>query len=325
MAPTDMAVIDMEGNQPHRPVLLDEALHWLAVKPGGRYVDCTLGRGGHATAILRQGGQVLGLDADPTAIRETEGGLATAFPGSGPAGGPPFIIVQAYFDRLEAVAGEQRFAPVDGVLFDLGVSSPQLEDAARGFSFSKEGPLDMRFDPSQGEPAETLVNHASVDELARIFRDYGEEPQARKMARAIEAARAIEPIRTTARLAEVIERAAGGRGRIHPATRIFQALRIGTNRELARLQSALEQAVRILIRGGRLVVISFHSLEDRIVKTFLAQEARSCICPPHTPVCICGHQATVRILTRKPVTPGSAEVAANPRSRSAKLRAAERI
>jgi 16S rRNA (cytosine1402-N4)-methyltransferase len=212
--------------------------------------------------------------------------------------------------------------PADAVLFDLGLSSPQLESSARGFSFSQDGPLDMRFDPSQGQPASEILNHSSVDELARIFRDYGEEPQARKMARAVEAAR---PLRSTSQLAAVIERAAGGRGRIHPATRIFQALRIATNRELERLSAALDQAVRILGSGGRLVVISFHSLEDRIVKTFIAREARDCICPPRTPVCICGHKASLRPLFRKPLTPGAAEVARNPRARSAKLRAAERI
>lgn len=285
--------------------MLAEALEALAVHPGGRYVDCTLGRGGHAAAILERGGEVLALDADPEAI------AALTLPAR---------LVQAHFDRLEEVAG--GFAPVDGVLFDLGLSSPQLEDPDRGFSFAKDGPLDMRFDPNQGQPAATIVNHAPVDELARIFRDYGEEPRARMMARAIEAAR---PLHTTRELAHVIERSAGGRGRIHPATRIFQALRIATNRELERLSSALPQAVRILRAGGRLVAISFHSLEDRIVKTFMATEARDCVCPPSTPVCVCGHTASLRLLTRKPVLPHATELAHNPRARSARLRAAERI
>ncbi len=291
----------------HEPVLLAEALHALAVRPGGRYVDCTLGRGGHSAGILERGGSVLALDADPEAIAGV--GLAAT-------------LVHANFDQLEEVARGHAFVPADAVLFDLGLSSPQLESSARGFSFSQDGPLDMRFDPSQGQPASEILNHSSVDELARIFRDYGEEPQARKMARAVEAAR---PLRSTSQLAAVIERAAGGRGRIHPATRIFQALRIATNRELERLSAALDQAVRILGSGGRLVVISFHSLEDRIVKTFIAREARDCICPPRTPVCICGHKASLRPLFRKPLTPGAAEVARNPRARAAKLRAAERI
>ncbi|HLG70041.1 MAG TPA: 16S rRNA (cytosine(1402)-N(4))-methyltransferase RsmH [Chloroflexota bacterium] len=291
----------------HTSVLLQEAIEALAVKPGGRYVDCTLGRGGHTAAMLERGGSVLALDADPQAIAEVS---------------LPATIVQSNFDQLERVATARGFVPADGVLFDLGLSSPQLEDASRGFSFAKEGPLDMRFDPGSGDPAAEIVNRGSVDELARIFRDYGEEPQPRRMARAIESAR---PLRTTRELAEVIERAAGGRGRIHPATRIFQALRIATNRELERLSDALAQAVRILRSGGRLVVISFHSLEDRIVKAFIAREARDCLCPSSAPVCVCGHKASLRSVTRKPIVPSGEEIARNPRARSAKLRAAERI
>src|SRR5579884_221215 len=323
--------LDMEALR-HEPVLLDEALQALAVRPGRRYVDCTLGCGGHALAVADGGGDVLGLDADPEAIAAVRarieapqaGGTASVSSraASQRRGGGRIVLVQAYFDRLEEIAAEHGFVPAGGVLFDLGVSSPQLEDAGRGFALAKEGPLDMRFDPSQGEPAADIVNKASVDELARIFREFGEEPQPRRMARAVEAAR---PVRTTTELAGVIERAAGGRGRIHPATRIFQALRIATNRELERLPSALGQAVRILGAGGRLVVISFHSLEDRIVKTFIARESRDCVCPPGTPVCVCGHKATLRPLGRKPVTPTQAEIARNPRARSAKLRAAERL
>ena len=291
----------------HTSVLLQEAIEALAVKPGGRYVDCTLGRGGHTAAMLERGGSVLALDADPQAIAEVS---------------LPATIVQSNFDQLERVATARGFVPADGVLFDLGLSSPQLEDASRGFSFAKEGPLDMRFDPGSGDPAAEIVNRGSVDELARIFRDYGEEPQPRRMARAIESAR---PLRTTRELAEVIERAAGGRGRIHPATRIFQALRIVTNGELERLSDGLAQAVCILRSGGRLVVISFHSLEDRIVKAFIAREARDCLCPPSAPVCVCGHKASLRSVTRKPIVPSGEEIARNPRARSAKLRAAERI
>jgi len=291
----------------HTSVLLQEAIEALAVKPGGRYVDCTLGRGGHTAAMLERGGSVLALDADPQAIAEVS---------------LPATIVQSNFDQLERVATARGFVPADGVLFDLGLSSPQLEDASRGFSFAKEGPLDMRFDPGSGDPAAEIVNRGSVDELARIFRDYGEEPQPRRMARAIESAR---PLRTTRELAEVIERAAGGRGRIHPATRIFQALRIVTNGELERLSDGLAQAVRILRSGGRLVVISFHSLEDRIVKAFIAREARDCLCPSSAPVCVCGHKASLRSVTRKPIVPSGEEIARNPRARSAKLRAAERI
>jgi 16S rRNA (cytosine1402-N4)-methyltransferase len=291
----------------HIPVLVREAMDALAVQKGGRYVDCTLGRGGHTAAILERGGDVLALDADPQAVAAVN---------------LPATIVQANFDQLELVAAGHGFAPAGGVLFDLGLSSPQLEEAARGFSFANDGPLDMRFDPTHGPTAADIVNHSPVDELARIFRDYGEEPQPRRMARAVEAAR---PLRTTRQLAAAVERAAGGRGRIHPATRIFQALRIATNRELDRLGDALAQAVRILRSGGRLVVISFHSLEDRIVKAFITREARDCVCPPGTPVCICRHTASLRAITRKPIVPGADEIARNPRARSAKLRAAERI
>jgi 16S rRNA (cytosine1402-N4)-methyltransferase len=291
----------------HEPVLLAEALDALAIRPLGHYVDCTLGRGGHSAAILERGGVLLAMDADPEAI------AAVSLPAT---------LVHAHFDQLETVVTDLGFGPLDGVLFDLGLSSPQLDEPERGFSFAHEGPLDMRFDPTQGQPAAHIVNHASTDELARIFHDYGEEPRARMMARAVEAAR---PLRTTSELAQAIERAAGGRGRIHPATRVFQALRISTNRELERLSAALLQAVRLLRSGGRLVVISFHSLEDRIVKTFIATESRDCVCPPRTPVCICGHQASLRPVTRKPITPGEDETARNQRARSAKLRAAERI
>lgn len=292
----------------HDPVLLEEAIEALAIHHGGHYIDCTLGRGGHARAILAAGGQLLGIDADPEALADVD------LPGA--------MLLQAHFDELEEIAKEHHFAPADGILFDLGLSSPQLENPARGFSFAKDGPLDMRFDPTTGEPADMLVNQAPVEDMARIFRDYGEEPQARKMARAIDVAR---PIHSTGQLAAVIERAAGGRGRIHPATKIFQALRIATNRELERLNAALVQAGRLLVDGGRLVVISFHSLEDRTVKQFMAEESRDCLCPPRTPVCVCGHKATLRIITRKAVIPGATELSRNPRARSAKMRVAERI
>jgi 16S rRNA (cytosine1402-N4)-methyltransferase len=291
----------------HQPVLLREAVDGLNVRADGHYVDCTLGRGGHTADILERGGRVLALDADPRAV------AAVALAAT---------VVHTYFDDLERVVREHDFGPVDGVLFDLGVSTPQLEDPERGFSFMKDGPLDMRFDPTQGQPAERLVNEASPDELTTIFRDFGEEPQARKMARAVVDAR---PVLGTRQLATVIERAAGGRGRIHPATRIFQALRIAVNRELERLESALGQAVNVLRPGGRLVVITFHSLEDRVVKTYVAQEARDCVCPPRTPVCVCGHKATLRAVFRKPISASQDELRRNPRSRSAKLRIAERI
>lgn len=294
----------------HIPVLLDEAIDGLAVTAGGHYVDCTLGRGGHSAAILERGGMVLALDADPEALQAVK---------------LPIVAVHANFEQLTDVVKAHHFDPLDGVLFDLGLSSPQLDDAARGFAFSKDGPLDMRFDPGQRETAADIVMHATVDELARIFHEYGEEPQARKMARLVDDLRHKGAVRTTGQLAEAIAADAGGRGKIHPATRVFQGLRIAVNRELERLESGLSQAAALLRSGGRLVVISFHSLEDRIVKTFILRETRDCICPPRTPICICGHKATLKSITRKPLVPGNAELSRNPRARSAKMRVAERI
>ncbi len=232
--------------------------------------------------------------------------------------------MQAHFDQLENIARREGFVPADGVLMDLGVSSDQLEDAARGFSFLKPGPLDMRMDPSLPHTAADLVNTLDEDELTRLIRTYGEEPHARRIARAIVRAR---PIYTTTELANLIARVVVRRPkqRLHPATRTFQALRIAVNDELGALERALPQALRVLRPGGRLVVISFHSLEDRIVKQFFRREAQDCICPPRQPICTCGHKAQVRILTRKPITPSPEEIHRNPRSRSAKLRAVEKL
>ncbi len=236
------------------------------------------------------------------------------------------VIEHCSFVHLAEVARAQQFVPVDGVLFDLGLSSLQLADPSRGLAFTADGPLDMRFDPTGGGPtAADLVNGLGPEELAALLYCYGEEKQARRIVEAILAAR---PLHTTKELAAVIERTVGWgrrRGRIHPATRTFQALRIAVNDELAAIESALPQAVEILAPGGRLAVISFHSLEDRSVKEFMRRESRDCICPPGAPVCTCGHRATLRLLTRKPVRPTAEEVAANPRSRSARLRVAERV
>ncbi len=301
----------------HIPVLLQETLTFLQVRPGGTYIDATVGGGGHAEAILSASapdGRLLGLDLDPDALEVARERL-TPF-------GERAVLRQGSFAQLAALAAD--FAPVDGILFDLGLSSLQLADPARGFSFSYSGPLDMRFDPDAGGPtAADLVNGLSVEELAQILYQYGEERQARRIAEAIVAAR---PLETTEQLAEVVVAAVGRRrGRIHPATRTFQALRIAVNDELSVLQVALPQAVDLLRPGGRLVVISFHSLEDRIVKRFLRQESKDCICPPEAPVCTCEHRARLRVLTRKPVRPDPEEVARNPRARSARLRAAERL
>jgi 16S rRNA (cytosine1402-N4)-methyltransferase len=301
----------------HVSVLLKETLQALAIRPGGRYVDGTCGGGGHAAGILDASspdGKLLALDADPAALARARERLEPC--------GARVILIHRSFAELGRVAREYGFEAVDGLLLDLGLSSDQLADLARGFSFSSTG-LDMRFDSTQGQPASSLVNELDADELADILYRYGEERASRRIARAIVAAR---PIESAQQLADVIAEAVGGRrGRLHPATRTFQALRIAVNDELGVLETVLPQCVELLKPGGRLVIITFHSLEDRIVKNFYRTESRDCICPPEQPICICGHRARVRILANKPVEPSSAEVADNPRARSAKLRAVERL
>jgi 16S rRNA (cytosine1402-N4)-methyltransferase len=237
--------------------------------------------------------------------------------------GGRIVVVHRSFSHLAEVAQACRFVPVDGILFDLGFSSLQLGDPRRGFAFMTDGPLDMRFDPQSGRPtAADLVNRLSTEELVALLVQYGEEKHSRRIAEAIVAAR---PLHTTAELVAVVEQVVKQRARIHPATRTFQALRIAVNDELATLEEALPQAVDVLAPGGRLVVISFHSLEDRIVKRFMRRESRDCICPPEAPACMCDHRATLRVITRKPVRPTPEQVAANPRARSARLRVAERV
>jgi 16S rRNA (cytosine1402-N4)-methyltransferase len=302
----------------HVPVLFQAVMDGLEVRLGGRYIDATVGGGGHAAGILAASspdGRLLGLDRDPSAI-ETARTHLSAYPGR-------IVLVHSSFARLAEVAEAYRFVPADGVLFDLGLSSLQLADPTRGFAFMADGPLDMRFDPAKGGPtAATLVNRLSPEEMTALLYRYGEERHARRIAEAIVAAR---PLHTTKELAVVVEQVAGQRGRIHPATRTFQALRIAVNEEMDALEAALPQAVEILAVGGRLAVISFHSLEDRVVKRFLRRESRDCICPPELPICTCDHRATVRSITRKPVRPTADEIAANPRARSARLRVAERM
>ena len=302
----------------HIPVLLEEVIESLAVQPGGRYIDCTLGSGGHAGAILEHsspGGQLLGIEADPDNVKTAGINLKPY--------GEAAVIVNDNFVNLANIAKQYHFQPVHGILFDLGLSSLQLDTAGRGFSFQREAPLDMRFNPREETTAADLVNSLSVNELARILKEYGEESNNRRIASAIVRNR---PVKTTLRLAGIVEEAVGGRhGRIHPATKTFQALRIAVNRELENLKSALKQALDILGHEGRLVVISYHSLEDRIVKQFMAEESRDCICPPELPACVCKHKAQLKQVNRKVIIPSPAEVRSNPRSRSAKLRAAERI
>jgi 16S rRNA (cytosine1402-N4)-methyltransferase len=301
----------------HKPVLLQESLKALAVEPGGRYIDCTLGGGGHAAAILEQsspGGQLLGIDADPSALEAARERLQ-GFKESA-------LLVNDNFVNLKMICFNHKFYPVHGILLDLGLSSLQLNSDGRGFSFQHDAPLDMRFSPSQKVSAADIVNTSSETKLAQIIRAYGEESQSYRIARSIIKER---PINSTLQLAELIEKTIGRHGKIHPATKTFQALRIAVNHELEYLESVLKQSIELLGYGGRLVVISYHSLEDRIVKQFMQQEARGCICPPRTPVCICGHTPRLKLLNRKVITPTETELKNNPRSRSAKLRAVECI
>jgi len=301
----------------HTPVLLREAVQALAVEPGGRYIDCTAGGGGHAAAILENsspGGQLLAIDDDQDAVAATRKRLACY--------GSSALVVKGNFSRLEDISLEHGFFPVSGILLDLGLSSLQLA-GERGFSFQSDAPLDMRFNPGQDLTAEKIVNNYSEEKLARILREYGEESYSNRIAGMIVKKR---PLKTTLELADLVEQATGGRrGKIHPATKTFQALRIATNDELNKIKAALRQAVNLLGFDGRLAVISYHSLEDRIAKQFMSLESRSCICPPGTPVCICGHSPRLRLINKKIVTPEQDEIAANPRSRSGRLRAAERI
>jgi 16S rRNA (cytosine1402-N4)-methyltransferase len=297
--------LTMSAAPSHTPVLPEETIEALAVQAGGRYIDCTLGGSGHAAAILEHsspGGQLLGIDADPKAIELARSKLE-AYSGS-------TMLVSQNFVNLRSICAEYNFYPVHGILFDLGLSSLQLNGSGRGFSFRHDAPLDMRLNPNQPVTAAEIVNTLPETKLARLIKTFGEENHSGKIARYIVRQR---PVKTTFELAEIVEQAAGGRrGRIHPATRTFLALRIAVNRELEHLQSALMQATGLLGLGGRLVVISYHSLEDRIVKQFTREEAS-------------GENARLKLVNKKVITPSLAEIQFNPRSRSAKLRAAERI
>ncbi len=303
-----------------------------ALRPsaGGRYIDGTLGAGGHAAGILEAcapDGQLLGLDRDSSALA-IAGERLQAF-------GPRARLRHGSFAELAQISADEGWSQVQGILLDLGLSSMQLEDAARGFSFRHDGPLDMRFDPQAEISADEIVNGWDEEALADILRRYGEERASRSIAQAIVRAR---PIRSTQALAEVVTRAVGrsGAGRLskrrapaarrrHPATRTFQALRIAVNAELEALEAALPQAVELLAPSGRLAVIAFHSLEDRIVKRFIRAEVAGCRCPPELPVCTCGRKARLRALTRRPIRPEADELEANPRARSARMRVAERL
>jgi 16S rRNA (cytosine1402-N4)-methyltransferase len=302
--------------------MVGEAVAALSPAPGSLQIDATVGSGGHAERILEAStpdGRLVGLDADRAAIARTRRRLARF--------GDRVTLRQANFADIATVAPAAGAREVDGVLFDLGLSSDQLAATERGFSFRSEAPLDMRFDPSRGVPAHELLATLDAARLADLFRRFGEEPFAGRIARAIVHERSDARTLTGSGLAELVELVTprSTHRRIHPATRVFQALRIAVNDELGALERGLSGALGLLRPGGRLVVVSYHSLEDRIVKRFFAAERRGCTCPPESPICVCGRQPRLRLVARRPLRPSPAETHANPRSRSARLRAAERL
>jgi 16S rRNA (cytosine1402-N4)-methyltransferase len=302
---------------PHQPVLYHEIIHALQPKNEGRYVDGTLGAGGHARGILEAcapDGRLLGLDVDPQALALARETLAPY--------GERIRLRQASYDSLTETLHEIGWSEVDGILLDLGLSSMQLDSPERGFSFQKDAPLDMRFDPDSPTTAADLVNTLPQDELADLIFRYGEEHASRRIAQAIVKAR---PLQTTRQLAAVIESVLPRRSRVHPATQTFQALRIAVNDELERVENVLPQAVAALKAGGRLAVISFHSLEDRIVKEYFRRESKDLVNPPYERIYEVEKKATLKEINRKVIIPGEAEVKANPRARSAKLRIAEKL
>ena len=305
----------------HVSVLLDECIEGLNIKPDGIYVDGTLGGAGHSYHIAERltTGRLIGIDRDPVALKAAGERLS------------PFAdrvtLVHSNFCRMGQVLQELGISGVDGILLDLGVSSPQLDDGSRGFSYMADAPLDMRMDNGDALSADTVVNTWSYEELKRILYDYGEERYAPAIAAAIVRKREISPIRTTLELVDVIRSAmppAALREKQHPAKRTFQAIRIAVNDELNSVSKAMDAAIPCLNPGGRLAVITFHSLEDRIVKNAMAAAAKGCICPPEFPVCVCGRKPQVTVLTRKPIVSGEEELERNPRARSAKLRVCEK-
>jgi len=301
----------------HIPVLFQDIILVLNPKRGGRYVDGTLGAGGHAVGILKASapdGEILGLDVDPQALDIARKNLSEF--------GARAILMQASYTTLTEQLAKLGWTTIDGMLLDLGASSMQFDTPGRGFSFQNAGDLDMRFDPTNALTAEHLVNGLSESELADLIFRYGEEPRSRQIAKAIVAAR---PITNTIQLAEIINSINPTREKLHPATRTFMALRIAVNDELKAIENVLPQAIQALSVGGRMAVISFHSLEDRLVKNFFRQESKNCLCPPRQPLCTCGHKASIRELNRRPLIPTDLEISSNPRARSAKLRVVEKI
>ncbi|HPL63805.1 MAG TPA: 16S rRNA (cytosine(1402)-N(4))-methyltransferase RsmH [Syntrophales bacterium] len=307
----------------HKPVMVEEVVRGLDCGPGKVYVDGTAGGGGHSEEILKRSspdGKLIGIDLDRDALAESGRRLAPF--------GKRAVLVAGCFSDMPEILDRLGIEKVDGILLDLGLSSHQLDTAGRGFSFTLDGPLDMRFDCASGPDAGELVNRLPEKDLARIIREFGEEPMAGRVARSIVQARRKAPLRTTRELADLVYRAVPARRRrpgIHPATKTFQALRIAVNSELDALKAAVEGGIDRLRKGGRFCVISFHSLEDRIVKDAFRSWERDCVCPPGLPFCSCSRRRKLRVLTRKPLRPPPEEIRENPRARSAKLRIAERI
>ena len=306
----------------HVSVLLEECLTGLAIKPDGVYIDGTLGGAGHSSQIVKQltTGRLIGIDRDPIALKAAAERLA------------PYqdkvTLVHSNFCEMAQVVKDLGLSGVDGILLDLGVSSPQLDDGERGFSYMADAPLDMRMNSQDFLCADTVVNTWTQEELKRILYDYGEERYAPRIAAAICRRREESPIRTTLELVEVIRSAMPAqalREKQHPAKRSFQAIRIAVNDELGSVEKAMERAIPLLNSGGRLAVITFHSLEDRIVKNAMVEASKGCTCPPDFPVCVCGKKPQVKLISRKPIMASDAELEANPRSRSAKLRVCEKL
>ena len=309
----------MSSDSIHQPVIVAETLEALSVQPGGVYLDATVGGGGHAAAMLEASaptGRVLGIDLDPRSLDVAIQRLQRF--------GSRFVSIAGNYGDMVSIARSLGVNQVEGVLMDLGFSSRQVGTPGYGFSFQSDEPLDMRYDPAGRLTAAEVVNNYSEQELARVIYEYGEEPRSRHIARRIVGSR---PVQSTAQLAALAASAAGPRRgrRIHPATRTFQAIRIEVNDELGNLALGLAAAVQLLALSGRLAVISYHSLEDRMVKTFMQRQSAQCVCPPQAPVCVCGHQPTLKLVHRRVIKPSAREIQENPRSRSAKLRVAYRV
>ena len=309
----------MSSDSIHQPVIVAETLEALSVQPGGVYLDATVGGGGHAAAMLEASaptGRVLGIDLDPRSLDVAIQRLQRF--------GSRFVSIAGNYGDMVSIARSLGVNQVEGVLMDLGFSSRQVGTPGYGFSFQNDEPLDMRYDPAGRLTAAEVVNNYSEQELARVIYEYGEEPRSRQIARRIVGSR---PVQSTAQLAALAASAAGPRRgrRIHPATRTFQAIRIEVNDELGNLALGLAAAVQLLALSGRLAVISYHSLEDRMVKTFMQRQSAQCVCPPQAPVCVCGHQPTLKLVHRRVIKPSAREIQENPRSRSAKLRVAYRV